>query len=277
MKARGLGWLALACLVALYVVAFATSLGRRVDAGLFRRVSDTDLDHVSWVGYRVLHTVDAASVCLIGGSIVLVGLVRGRSARAVAAAVVLLGSLATTEIVKLSLAPLDRVLAPHRGSKWEGSFPSGTATIAMALALGAVLVAPRALRLATALVGSVYAAATGVALVADAWHYPSDVVAGFLVAAAWCAIALLGLRAWGERADGHFVIRHERIGLYVALGLAAAFCAVLALILVTHPVIVDALRLKPAFAATGVALALLSVAIVGSATVLAREPVQPAA
>jgi uncharacterized BrkB/YihY/UPF0761 family membrane protein len=116
-----------------------------------------------------------------------------------------------------------------------------------------------------------------VALVAVAWHYPSDVVAGFLVATAWYAVALLGLRAWGERADGRFVIRHERIGLYVALGLAAAFCVVLGFVVATHPVIIHALRLKPAFAATGVALSLLSVAIVGSATVLAPEPVQPAA
>lgn len=275
MRARTFGTILLAALPVVYLVAFATSTGRRIDAVLFGRVAGADLDSVRQIGHRALDTIDIASLVLAGIALVVVGLARGRGGRAAAAGIVLVGSLATTELLKAALGPLDRRLAPNRGSEWEGSFPSGHATIAMSLALAAVLVAPRALRPAAAVAGSVYAAAVGVSLVALGWHYPSDVVGGFLVASLWCAAALVGLRAWGERADGRFVIGHERVGLVLGALLALAFAVVLVAALVTHPAFVDALRLRRSFVATGTALGLLSMALVGGVTALAPEPVKP--
>jgi hypothetical protein len=58
-----------------------------------------------------------------------------------------------------------------------------------------VLVAPAAMRAATALAGGAFAVAVGYAVLVLKWHFPSDVIGGFLVAGTWAALALAGLRA----------------------------------------------------------------------------------
>ena len=74
------------------------------------------------------------------------------------------------------------------------SWPSGHATAALALVLCAVLVAPARLRLLVAVVGAVFAAPWASLLIL-AWHMPSDVIGGYLVAALWIALAVAALRA----------------------------------------------------------------------------------
>jgi membrane-associated phospholipid phosphatase len=79
------------------------------------------------------------------------------------------------------------------------SWPSGHATAATALALCAVLVAPRSWRPFVAVLGAVYVGACALAMLVLAWHMPSDVVGGILVASLWMALAVAALRA-SERA-----------------------------------------------------------------------------
>ena len=78
------------------------------------------------------------------------------------------------------------------------SWPSGHATAALALVLCAVLVAPAACARSWRGLGVAFAAAVGCSLLILAWHMPSDVFGGYLVAALWMALAVAGLRA----ADG---------------------------------------------------------------------------
>ena len=70
-----------------------------------------------------------------------------------------------------------------------------------ALALCAVLVAPRRLRPVVAVLGgALHAGRRAVSLLdARAWHMPSDVIGGILLAALWVAVAVAALRA-SERA-----------------------------------------------------------------------------
>ena len=70
------------------------------------------------------------------------------------------------------------------------SWPSGHSTAAMTLALCAVLVAPPALRAATALLGGAFAVGVGYAVLVLGWHFPSDVLGGFLVAGLWTSLAV---------------------------------------------------------------------------------------
>ena len=44
-----------------------------------------------------------------------------------------------------------------------------------------------------------FALAVGCALLILAWHMPSDVLGGYLVAVLWMALAVAGLRAWTAR------------------------------------------------------------------------------
>src|SRR3954454_7543704 len=73
------------------------------------------------------------------------------------------------------------------------------ATAALTLALCAVLVAPRRLRPVVAFLGALFAAAVAYAILILAWHFPSDVLGGFFVAATWVLGAVTVLLALEQR------------------------------------------------------------------------------
>ena len=82
----------------------------------------------------------------------------------------------------------------------EASWPSGHSTAAAALVLCAVLVSPARLRPLVAALGGMFALAVGCSLLILAWHMPSDVLGGYLLAALWVALAVAGLRVRARRA-----------------------------------------------------------------------------
>ena len=109
----------------------------------------------------------------------------------------------TTEVLKLHILErpdlLDGVSRP-----WN-TFPSGHSTVAMSLAVGAVLVAPRRLRGTVALAGVAYAAAVAGATVVTGWHRPSDTIGGGFVAVGWgaaVAAILVATRGTGRDLPG---------------------------------------------------------------------------
>jgi membrane-associated phospholipid phosphatase len=65
--------------------------------------------------------------------------------------------------------------------------------------LCAVLVAPARSRALVATLGGIYALAVGCSLLILAWHMPSDVLGGYLVAALWMAIVVAALRISDRR------------------------------------------------------------------------------
>src|SRR5439155_1635421 len=67
------------------------------------------------------------------------------------------------------------------------------------LALCAVLVAPRRLRPAAAVLGALLAVAVAYAILILAWHFPSDVLGGFLVATMWVLLLVAALLAAERR------------------------------------------------------------------------------
>ncbi len=98
-------------------------------------------------------------------------------------------ALAVIPVALASLA-LERVFdraAPYP-SDGPGSFPSGHAMLSMAIVVAAVCLMRRARdKSLVALAGAAFAAGVGVAVIADGGHWPSDVVAGWLLAIAWVA------------------------------------------------------------------------------------------
>ena len=151
------------------------------------------------------------------------------------------GANIATQVVKIAAA--HPRYQPILGSdQLSGTaFPSGHATAAMSLALAAVLVAPSRWRPATAIVGGAFALAVSIALVIQGWHYPSDVLGGFLVAGTVTMLALAGLRAIeGRRAGGAAVDRQPRfsvrsIGVQVLEALVVVVAIAIAVVVVTHP------------------------------------------
>ena len=88
------------------------------------------------------------------------------------------------------------------------ALPSGHATAAMSLAMAGVLAAPRRGRLAAAVIGSALALGVGAAVIVVHWHYPSDVVAGYLLATGWALTVVAGL----YEADRRFPARNRWAG-----------------------------------------------------------------
>jgi membrane-associated phospholipid phosphatase len=143
------------------------------------------------------NTLDSWRYAALAAGLIAVALARGRPRIAVAVGLSLSGSVLTSELLKPLLAhPHD---AAGNRLVTAASWPSGHSTAAMCLALCAVLVAPARLRLAVAALGSVFAIVVSFSLLTLAWHLPSDVVGGYLLAGLWTALAVAALRAADAR------------------------------------------------------------------------------
>jgi membrane-associated phospholipid phosphatase len=156
---------------------------------------------MTWVVAELLPAGQALDPALfIIWGLMLVGVALSRNRPRVALAVVAVLSLAplTSETLKPLLAHPHLQIA---GTTYisAASWPSGHSTAALALVLCAVLVAPVHLRPLVAGVGMAFAAAVGCSLLILAWHMPSDVFGGYLVAALWMSLAVAGLRAADRR------------------------------------------------------------------------------
>jgi membrane-associated phospholipid phosphatase len=131
---------------------------------------------------------------------VLVAVCRGRIERAVAIFGILLGANLTAQLLKPLLAE-PRLTTQVAGNAHvsSASWPSGHATAAMALALCAVLAAPARYRPRVAAVGAAFAIAVSYSFLELGWHYPSDVLGGFLVAVVWTLLGAAAVFAYDRR------------------------------------------------------------------------------
>lgn len=148
----------------------------------------------------LLHVLDPLPYCLWGVGLVALALKRRRPWAALAVGLVLALAPLTAEMLKPLLAhPHARVDALRIGA---ASWPSGHSTAALALVLCGLLLAPERMRKTVAWLGALFVAAVSCSLLLLAWHMPSDVLGGYLVAALWMALALAGLRALESRPRG---------------------------------------------------------------------------
>ncbi len=152
---------------------------------------------VDLLANRLLDLLEPGLYTIWGIAIVAVALLRRRPRLALAIAVVLPLAPFSAEVLK----PLLAHQHAYAGVKdiTAASWPSGHATAAMTLALCAVLVAPYALRPLVAALGTAFVAGVGISLLILAWHMPSDVFGGYLLAALWVSLALAVVRAGDRR------------------------------------------------------------------------------
>ncbi len=130
----------------------------------------------------------------------LVALLRRRPRVAVGVTALLLGANATTHVLKPLLAePRAASLFAGRAPVSPVSWPSGHATAAMSLALSLVLASPGRLRPAVAALGATFAVAVSYSFLTLGWHYPSDVLGGFVVAGIWSLLVVAAISAADRR------------------------------------------------------------------------------
>lgn len=151
-----------------------------------------------WEGV-VASIVDTGPAILLGIVLIAVALARRRIRLAVLVAVVPAGACATTEAIKaLYRVPrYSTMLVPHRFA--AHAWPSGHSTAIMSMVLCAVIVAPRHLRTVIATLGALLALGVSFSLLALKWHFPSDVVGGYLMAGTWTCFGVAALRAIDDR------------------------------------------------------------------------------
>jgi membrane-associated phospholipid phosphatase len=141
----------------------------------------------------LLHLLDPALFVLWGIALIAFALAGERPRSALAVAGVLTLAPFTAEQLKPLMAhqhdSVDYVTIN------SASWPSGHATAAMAMALCAVLASGPRLRPVVAILAGLYVAAVCVGLLVLAWHMPSDVIGGLLLASLWMALAVAALRA----------------------------------------------------------------------------------
>jgi membrane-associated phospholipid phosphatase len=91
----------------------------------------------------------------------------------------------------------------HLNNLTDASFPSGHATAAMSLSLAVLMIVPRAYRPLAATLGALFTVGVSFSILILQWHYPSDIVGGYLIATGWglAALAALGYanERWPER------------------------------------------------------------------------------
>lgn len=181
----------LACLVGFaLVLALAYWVGptERLDRTVLDALgtsTDTLVNHVAYVGFPV---VEAIPVWVLVATIAaLIALAQWRLGDAVIAVALVAGTGALVLALKALLAnpryqpiPLDSDAYP-----WENAFPSGHAAGSLAMSLAFLTVVPASWRRATAVAGIAFTLYISFGVLLLNYHYPSDVVAGWLLAAGW--------------------------------------------------------------------------------------------
>lgn len=174
---------ALLGLAATAYVALRTSRGLRLDGEAMNAVSSPELALYRF--HEGLRWVSVGSVGLSLLACVTLALIRRRFDLALGAAALIGGANVTTQILKYDLFTRPDL------SLGTNSLPSGHTTVALSIALAAVIVAPSAWRSTVAIGASATATLVGVATVLGRWHRPSDVIAATFVSLAWAAVGLL--------------------------------------------------------------------------------------
>jgi membrane-associated phospholipid phosphatase len=183
--------LCLLALAATWVLAELVPAAHLRDAILLYRFTELGRPHIDALANGLLALLSPLLYTVWALLIVGVALLRRRPRVALAVAIVLPAAPLSAELLKPLLAH------PHASVDYvsigSASWPSGHATAAATLVLCALLVAPRWLRPTVAALGGAFVVAVGVSLLVLAWHMPSDVLGGYLLAALYASLAAAAL------------------------------------------------------------------------------------
>jgi membrane-associated phospholipid phosphatase len=254
---------ALACLLGLVVVAvlaLGVPAARERDVAILHGFVALDRPSIHGEISWLVHLANPLPYAIAGLICVGIALARRRPWRALAVLMLLVVTGATTQALKHLLAQPRTI---HWISPWgqidPTAWPSGHSTAAMTLALCAVMVAPPALRVVTALVGGAFAVGVGYSVLVLAWHFPSDVLGGFFVAGMWTSLAVAAL----QRIERPEPARRPIWEPLVPLGGAAALAAAAAIGKRSNDVAIYSLE-RPTLVAGALAIAALALGLVAT-------------
>jgi membrane-associated phospholipid phosphatase len=266
--------LALTWLLALHVGIF-----ERADQSILAGFVDLHAHRgVDRLAAAIAHLCNPNPYVFLAAVPVTVAVVRRRARALMAIGAILLGANVTTQLLKPLLAqPRADQLIHGLVYINPASWPSGHATAAMSLALCCVLAAPPRLRPAVACVGAAFAVAVSYSFLTLAWHYPSDVFGGFLVAGTWTMLAIaivfrtdVRRARLGEAAEPSRVSVSDALAPQAALVLGIAVLAGL-VALVRPDAVFGYARAHEVFVVGAGAIGLLALAVASAITLAMRR------
>lgn len=181
LAGAGIGTLAL---IGLWFATFHVALVRRADSSVLLGFTSLQRPRVDALAQFVADLCSPRQYVVLAAIPIVVALVRRRPRYAAVMTVIVLGANLTTQLLK----PLLAAPRPSGVSSLyidAASWPSGHATAAMTLVLCAVLAAPARYRPVVGAAMAAFAIAVCYSFLELHWHYPSDVLGGFLVASVW--------------------------------------------------------------------------------------------
>jgi membrane-associated phospholipid phosphatase len=271
MATIGAGVLAAALLLT-WFAAFHVGFVERADQWMVRGFREFGFrPQVNKIAIFVANLCDPKPYVYFCFAPVLVALATRRFRIALAVTAILIGANFTTELLKPLLAhprssDLFRSL-PGTPPIGASSWPSGHATAAMSLALASVLAAPARLRPFVAAAGAVFAVAVSYSFLALAWHYPTDVIGGYLVAAIWTLLAVAAVLSADARSPevrSGAVLR--RLTVREALGppsaaLFGAFALAVVVVIARPQEVASYARLHTAFVVGAIGIGAIGLAL----------------
>jgi membrane-associated phospholipid phosphatase len=281
VRKRGYGYLlagAAACVAgffALLVLAYYVRPTAWLDEAALNGFTALQRPGIEDIAYTVAHLFDPFPYGLFVVAAVAAALRFGGLRRAGAVGVLLVGANVSSQLLK----PL---LAYHRPlwEQWhiqnivDAAYPSGHATAAMALALAVLMIVPRSFRPLAAALGALLAVALSFSILVLQWHFPSDIVGGYLIATAWCMAALAGLRfadsRWpvkgSMRKAARAALPAPSTASIVGVGVVTALVLGAIALATRADQIVGFAQRHTAFVAVATAIALAALALLGAVT-----------
>jgi len=178
-----------------YAALIQTATGQRLENAALKGARG-EFEAVRQESLAELHEISIMGFAVAIGVVMGVALLRRKPHLALTAALVMGVSTGMAEVAKRLLPRPELVDAP---SGWlNNSFPSGHVTIAMAIGIGAVLVAPYALRWLVTIIAALYVIGIGQAVEIAGWHRLSGVIGATLLVIAVSSVGLLLLARTGR-------------------------------------------------------------------------------
>src|SRR5579871_339221 len=277
--ALGGAGLGAALLVLTWVLALHVGPFERADQAILKGFLDlSSRQRINHLAQFIADLCNPSPYVYLAAVPLIAAVVRRRGRVFLAIAAILLGANVTTQLLKPLLAqPRAHSLFAGPAPVNPGSWPSGHATAAMALALCCVLAAPARWRPLAASVGAAFAVAVSYSFLTLGWHYPSDVFGGFLVAGTWTMLAVAGVYAADLRwPRGARPEPGRRLSIAQALApqaaLAAGTVALGGLLALARPhQVVSYARGHEAFVVGAAAIGVLALAVASAITLATRR------
>lgn len=197
----------LACVVGfvlVLVLAYWVGPLERLDRSVLDALStptDTLVNEVAYVGFQIVNF--RPTWVAVGAAATLIGLVQGRIRDAIFAAFLVAGTGGLVLALKALLANprYQPVPVGSDAYPWKDAFPSGHSAGSLAMSLAFLTVVPLSWRRPTAVFGLAFTLYISFGVLVLNYHYPSDVLAGWLLALGWYFALLALLQTGRPRSD----------------------------------------------------------------------------